>query len=324
MNKFLIVLILALVACKIDFDALVFQHFQKFIKKYNKKYQSIDEFLARYEVFKTNIMKAFKEEKKYRTGITKFSDLTKEEFAKAYFKLNYNSLTFSNLKPTKVEVTNDAPDSWDWRDQGVVSVRELDSCNPVIYFSTIDNLQALYAINKGSLTPLSAQMLLDCDVGGSACTGGYIDEAYNWLVENGGGLMTEADYPYEGTQGTCRYDSSKDIDMRVTGYDYYVQETEDKLKEVLYETGPLYGAINADPLQTYTGGIIDLDESECPATGIDYPTLLVGYGNEDGKDYWICMNYWGPDWGENGFFRIVRGKNCCGISTVALTGKVTF
>jgi len=38
MNKFILVLLLALVSCEVDIDAEIFKNFQRFIKKYNKKY----------------------------------------------------------------------------------------------------------------------------------------------------------------------------------------------------------------------------------------------------------------------------------------------
>ena len=87
MNKFILVLVFALVACDMDIDAIMFQQFQKFIKKYRKKYNSINEFLARFEVFKRNTMAAFESNESYQTGITKFSDLTFQEFSKIY---NFN------------------------------------------------------------------------------------------------------------------------------------------------------------------------------------------------------------------------------------------
>ena len=110
MNKFILVLVFALVACDMDIDAIMFQQFQKFIKKYQKKYNSVNEFLARYEVFRRNVMETFKEENSsYRSGITKFSDLTQQEFAKTYLNLNYDALAVANFNPHIVKVSNAAP-----------------------------------------------------------------------------------------------------------------------------------------------------------------------------------------------------------------------
>ena len=59
MKKFLIVLLFALATCDAELETIIFKQFQKFITKYNKKYESINEYLARYEVFKSNIIDAF-------------------------------------------------------------------------------------------------------------------------------------------------------------------------------------------------------------------------------------------------------------------------
>jgi C1A family cysteine protease len=77
--------------------------------------------------------------------------------------------------------------------------------------------------------------------------------------------------------------------------------------------GPVCGALNADQLQTYTSGIFD--SSDC-STQVNHGITFVGWGVENGVKYWIIKNSWGTDWGENGYFRIKRGVNMCGINTV--------
>ena len=331
MNKFLIVLVLTLVACQTDLDSLIFQQFQKFIKKYQKKYESINEFLARYEVFRKNVMDTFKEENSlYRTGITKFSDLTKQEFAKIYLNLNYDALAMANFDPTIVKVSNAAPDAYDWRDYGRVSpVKDQASCGSCWAFSTIANLEGLYYAKKGVMKTFSEQMLVDCDTSDSGCNGGLMQYAFTWLKKNG--IMLDSDYPYTGTKGTCKSDKSKYVDMSVTGYkklgsswSTWSAVDEDEIKEFLYETGPLAIALNADPLQTYTSGILDLTSTKCPSSGINHAVTLVGYGTENNVAYWIVKNSWGTAWGEKGYFRIRRGNGTCGVNCYITTATVSF
>jgi len=68
---------------------------------------------------------------------------------------------------------------------------------------------------------------------------------------------------------------------------------------------PVAVSIEADRavFQSYTSGIIS--STSC-GQNTDHCVLVVGYGNDDGIDYWLLKNSWGTSWGEDGFFRILR------------------
>lgn len=40
---------------------------------------------------------------------------------------------------------------------------------------------------------------------------------------------------------------------------------------------------------------------------------ILGWGVENEIPYWLIANSWNSDWGDNGFFKILRGENHCGI-----------
>ena len=285
MNKFLIVFLFALVASNVDVDTIMFQQFQKFIKKYNKKYASINEYLARFEVFKRNVMAAFTENTSYQTGITKFSDLTQQEFAKTYLNLNYDAMAVANFNPYIVTVKNAAPEAWDWRDKGYVSpVKDQGSCGSCWAFSTIANLEGLYYKEKGVMVTMSEQMLVDCDTIDSGCNGGLMENTFTWLKQNGG-IMNDEDYPYKGYKSSCK--------------------------------NPLQtyssGILDKTSSQCPTSGM------NHAVTMVGY-----GHDDALDKDYWIIKNSWGENWGEDGYFRIRRGTGCCGINCYITTAKVSF
>ena len=332
MNKFIIIFFFALVTCDIDIDEVLFHKFQRFINKYHKKYNSVKEFLARYEVFKRNTISAFEENASYQIGITKFSDLTSQEFSKMYLNLNYDAFAVANFNPFIVKVSNAAPDSWDWRDKGYINIiKDQGSCGANWAFTACSILEALYYMKKGVMISLSEQMLIDCDIYDSGCNGGSLENAFTWLKENG--IMRDGDYPYRGYKSSCRSDPSKYIDMKVTVYvklgssgSTWDPVDEEEIKEFLYETGPLAAGINANGLQTYTSGVIDKTSTQCPPSGINHIITLVGYGhdNSSNKDYWIGRNSWGKSWGESGYFRIKRGSGTCGINCYIIAPRVSF
>jgi len=75
---------------------------------------------------------------------------------------------------------------------------------------------------------------------------------------------------------------------------------------------PLAVAIQADQrvFQMYSKGIFD--DAKCGTT-LDHATLVVGWGKEQGQEYWIMKNSWGTTWGEQGYMRLAIKENDAGI-----------
>jgi len=81
------------------------------------------------------------------------------------------------------------------------------------------------------------------------------------------------------------------------------------------EAGPTSVAIEADKFvfQFYTSGV--LNSTKC-GTNLDHGVLAVGYGTENGEDYYLVKNSWNTSWGDQGYIKIGRtgdGEGICGI-----------
>lgn len=96
-----------------------------------------------------------------------------------------------------------------------------------------------------------------------------------------------------------------------------VSTDEDQIAAALYKYGPLVIGINAGPMQMYSGGISD--PADCDPAALDHAVAIVGYGEENGKKFWIIRNSWAASWGEEGYYRIIRGVGKCGLNNMVST-----
>merc|ERR1711964_176346 len=95
----------------------------------------------------------------------------------------------------------------------------------------------------------------------------------------------------------------------VSGYKDVSQNSEQALMSALQQQ-PVSIAIEADKsvFQLYTSGVLS---STC-GTSLDHGVLAVGYGTENGTDYWLVKNSWGSSWGDEGYVKLLRGKGGSG------------
>jgi len=325
---FTIFLVISIRALEPDHDkeSYIFTKFQTFLKEHKKNYATIEEYIARFKIFKSNYEKlealnTSGMEKPYKIGITKFFDMTPQEFRRIYLNLKISILDLIKAKGAVYQISLEyARAEFDWRKHGAVGpVKDQGSCGSCWAFSSVANLEGIFYIKNKSEIILSEQQLVDCDKVDSGCNGGLMENAFKYVAEHG--LALASDYRYTGKSGSCKQDHTKAA-IYVKGHHFAPDHDEENIKKMLVETGPLAIAINADKLQFYEGGIIDDDANDCDPQGLNHGVAIVGYGTENGQDYWIIRNSWGTNWGEKGYVRFALGKGVCGVNSYVITAKL--
>ncbi|UYV74042.1 CTSB [Cordylochernes scorpioides] len=186
---------------------------------------------------------------------------------------------------------------------------------------------------------VSAQDLLTCgDSGG--CNGGYPSLAWTYWESNGlvtGGLYGSNDgcRPYsikpcehhmKGKRPPCsgEQDTPQCVEMCDKSYNgsyssdksyakdvYSVPNNMEQIMTEIYRHGPVEGAfrVYADFLN-YKSGVYKQHSKDHIG---DHAIKILGWGVENGLPYWLVANSWNSDWGDNGYFKILRGTDECRI-----------
>ncbi|KAK9270241.1 hypothetical protein L1049_025818 [Liquidambar formosana] len=297
--------------------------FESWMSKHGKTYESLQEKLHRFEVFKDNLKhidETNKEVSNYWLGLNEFADLGHEEFKKMYIGLKVElPKRRESLKEFSYEDVADLPKSVDWRKKGAVTrVKNQGSCGSCWAFSTVAAVEGINQIVTGNLTALSEQELIDCDKPfNNGCNGGLMDYAFAFILKNGG-IRKEEDYPYLMEEGTCDEKEEEMEVVTISGYRDVTENNEESLLRALARQ-PLSVAIEASGrnFQFYSGGVFD---GHC-GTQLDHGVTAVGFGSSKGVDYIIVKNSWGPKWGEKGYIRMKRNtgkpEGLCGINKMA-------
>jgi len=130
--------------------------------------------------------------------------------------------------------------------------------------------------------------------------------------------MTAKDYPYNFSYAQraekCAFDEAKATTCQIDAYNF-ADKGDIKMMKAALSHQPIAAAMNAwtESVMLYKSGV--LDDKKCDSTDLNHAVVLVGYGNEDGSDYWIVKNSWGSSWGEKGYIRIAIAPDAgiCGI-----------
>lgn len=219
-------------------------------------------------------------------------------------------------------VLGDIPESFDSRTVwpgSVGPVRDQASCGSCWSFSAIGDFGArrvVAGLDK-QFVQYSEEYPVACDSKDMGCNGGSILYVHMFLKNTG--VPTDACVSYKSGDGntkacplTC--DDGSEIKL-VKAKGYRVMETIDDMYDELSKRGPIQGEFFVfEDFQYYESGIYQHETGKLLG---GHGILIVGWGVEDGTPYWIIRNSWGPDWGEDGYFRILRGSNECLIESAS-------
>merc|ERR1712223_214178 len=314
--KFLFVLAITLAASQamnLDIEWTIFK------MKFEKNYLSSQEHNLRKAIFAENLVKINKHNVEeslglhtFTLGVNKFADMTNEEF-----RLFYNGLVGQGNLEVEEIIAHELPETVDWRDKGYVTpVKNQKQCGSCWAFSATGSMEGAHFKKTGKLVSLSEQNLVGCVTKDFGCNGGLPGDAFQYVIKNNG-IDTETSYPYTARDGQCHYSSATE---GATFSEAVAVESknEDTLKKAVATVGPVSVGIDAShfSFQLYKRGVYYC--RFCSQTRLDHGVLVVGYGNEDGHDYWMVKNSWGSNYGENGYIKMSRNRNNnCGIATMA-------
>jgi len=304
--------LLALVACvsAVTLNSGVTDAFGKFMAKYDRTYDTVEEYAKRLSIFADNMERVNKMNAEHILisgeavfGVTPFSDLSPKEFKQYY--LGYKP---SNVTKTYVSVELDGPvaNDIDWVSKGAVTpVKDQGRCGSCWAFSATAAIESYAQLAGKGLKVLSAQQINSCDKEDGGCNGGNTETAYDYVKE-AGGIELESDYPYTsggGETGRCKFNSGR-VAISISGY-HSISGGESNLKSALNK-GPASVCLAASSWQSYSGGILSRCDNE-----VDHCVQTTGYS---GSSYWRIRNSWGTGWGERGFIRLQQGHDLCKVS----------
>jgi len=227
-------------------------------------------------------------------------------------------------------LSNDIPAYFNASEQWpgcVHPIRDQQHCGSCWAFAASESISDRFCIaSNGSVdVVLSPQYLVSCNnVLNHGCNGGV--PLFSWWFIAREGLLTDACLPYQSGNGTnpvdcksitsCADGSPLKNYHSKTGTTVTLQNPQ-SIQQNLMQYGPVEAAFSVyEDFIHYKGGVYKHTSGSLLG---GHAVKIIGWGNEDGTDYWIIANSWNTSWGENGFFRIAFGE--CGIDKQCVAGQ---
>ena len=215
-----------------------------------------------------------------------------------------------------VDVENDeVPESFSWYGtpaDGIVKDQAV--CGSCWAFAATEAMKGAWYVATNESASFSEQQLVDCawNYFNYACEGGFITMALLFAINNGG-VASEFTYGYKGVDDFCTphvENFAKFSNVGIAG-----KRQPELVKKALIKHGPLGISMDAGHLdfRFYKSGIFI--QPNCSSTKTNHAVALVGYGKENGRNYWLIKNSWSTLWGDKGYIKMDADEFDCGTTT---------
>jgi cathepsin B len=294
------------------------------------------------------------------TANSRFFNVTLGEAKKLCGVLPDHKEVMARMLPVKPSIPDHIaakiPDSFDSRDQwgqqcpSTSEIRDQAACGSCWAFGAVEAMTDRLCIATGGKNTdhLSAQDMNSCCAScGMGCGGGYPSAAWSYWQRTG--LVTGGNYnssqgcapytipacdhhvvgklppcgpevPTPACKKTCAsgYPKQWNDDKHFAASAYSVRSRVADIQNEIMTHGPVEGAFTVfQDFLTYRSGVYK------HTTGQElggHAIKVLGWGVDGSSPYWIVANSWNPDWGDNGYFKILRGSDECGIEDEIVAG----